>query len=853
MPISTIDNFNINAKLAIDSRMVASNSTVRDAIAYKYDGLKVFQLDTRYTYVWNQTSFNTTGITSSSWDVEGGGGSIGTGTPFRATMWNSLGSGLNDTSIVVAPIDPSSEQNQKIGIGSAPKGAFQIDGNYTQTYLGGTPSNPFVIDKGAARTTLGDNWYYSSGDKYSNIYYGSSVIDLNNGSIIFKGRTASSGNSLSTYFTIAPTLNSTSNDISVNGTRFGSTATSIYITKNGFNSTKSGSTHSVFIGVGAGTSNKGSDVIAVGLFSAANNIGSNVNAMGSGTVQANGGSDVNGFGYHSLALNTGNNVNAFGKYAGSSNTYENVNLFGYYAEATADGQTVFSTGLTDSSNNIISAIIGTSYLTQSHLIQFPNNDGTFVVSVNGTTASGDGSITLLSTTYSFWVQDNTYPDWINGPLGAYGISLGTMSVDDNIVPHINICSEEDGGPMRIMIGTTAIGGSLHIGLNGAYPSFFFSMNDGNFLTINTPNTSGMGFGWDNTSSSSVLQMSNIDSSYTHIYASLLTGGRSNYLPDNDGTFVLSVNGVTASSDGNIDIPTLPNYRIYTAILDQSDTRRPTDFVLDNQLSRIVRVASVKNPIDYTNQYGEGTFVAPLFNITRNQVTSLYVEITIDPTNEISSISVVSNVYFDYSSSDIFSCPILEKDWILYDNGDAYTFYILEETNKAWTRNATGVYYLGMTGGFIGTVPNINGFCNINDSTNVYFGEKLSDDLFRIITKNISGTYVDNALLQTPVDIRVYDGILPVISFTGDPSYTGLTDGYISAEWVIQPLVTPSYLSFTYWLDNDINTSITSTHSYDTNPVVVSGISHSYCDNFDVVLEAVYSYGTVSTSYSYTGC
>lgn len=62
MSIPLIDNFNINTELPIDSRMVASNSTVRDAISYKYDGMKVFLLDDRKTYIWNKNN--------SSWDEE---------------------------------------------------------------------------------------------------------------------------------------------------------------------------------------------------------------------------------------------------------------------------------------------------------------------------------------------------------------------------------------------------------------------------------------------------------------------------------------------------------------------------------------------------------------------------------------------------------------------------------------------------------------------------------------------------------------------------------------------------------------------------------------------------------------
>ena len=69
--ISIITNFDVNENVPIDSRIVASNSTVRTNIQYKYEGLKVYQLDNQQSYIWD--GFN--------WRVEyngiyGGSGSI---------------------------------------------------------------------------------------------------------------------------------------------------------------------------------------------------------------------------------------------------------------------------------------------------------------------------------------------------------------------------------------------------------------------------------------------------------------------------------------------------------------------------------------------------------------------------------------------------------------------------------------------------------------------------------------------------------------------------------------------------------------------------------------------------------
>ena len=44
--ISIITNFDVNQNIPIDSRLVATSSSERDAINYKYDGMKVYQTDT---------------------------------------------------------------------------------------------------------------------------------------------------------------------------------------------------------------------------------------------------------------------------------------------------------------------------------------------------------------------------------------------------------------------------------------------------------------------------------------------------------------------------------------------------------------------------------------------------------------------------------------------------------------------------------------------------------------------------------------------------------------------------------------------------------------------------------------
>jgi hypothetical protein len=71
--INIITNFDLNAEFPLDSRLVASGSTARNAIQYKYDGMKVYDTSDRQSYIWDD-SFST-------WRVEyngiyGGSGSL---------------------------------------------------------------------------------------------------------------------------------------------------------------------------------------------------------------------------------------------------------------------------------------------------------------------------------------------------------------------------------------------------------------------------------------------------------------------------------------------------------------------------------------------------------------------------------------------------------------------------------------------------------------------------------------------------------------------------------------------------------------------------------------------------------
>lgn len=64
MSVNVITNFNINTNAPIDSRIVASNSVVRNSIHWTYEGLKVYQIDNQKNYIW----------IGGTWSIEGGSG-----------------------------------------------------------------------------------------------------------------------------------------------------------------------------------------------------------------------------------------------------------------------------------------------------------------------------------------------------------------------------------------------------------------------------------------------------------------------------------------------------------------------------------------------------------------------------------------------------------------------------------------------------------------------------------------------------------------------------------------------------------------------------------------------------------
>lgn len=79
MAIQIIDGFQVNTALPIDNRIVASGSVARNAIPYKYHGLRVFDISNNIPYVWN----------GASWISENASGIVGSGTTDYFPLYTS--------------------------------------------------------------------------------------------------------------------------------------------------------------------------------------------------------------------------------------------------------------------------------------------------------------------------------------------------------------------------------------------------------------------------------------------------------------------------------------------------------------------------------------------------------------------------------------------------------------------------------------------------------------------------------------------------------------------------------------------------------------------------------------------
>lgn len=168
MSINIASQFKLNAYIPIDSRIVASGSTARGAIQFKYDGLRVFDTSDRITYTWNESvsSWQNSDITA-------------TGQANYMTRW-ATSTGLTSSGIYYQV--GSNINKGKVGINtSSPQGILQINSDSGS-------SQPFVIHKGSS-TLLAYNFFNNGNDQYFDFTVGSGAIRfINDGSIDFLTR-----------------------------------------------------------------------------------------------------------------------------------------------------------------------------------------------------------------------------------------------------------------------------------------------------------------------------------------------------------------------------------------------------------------------------------------------------------------------------------------------------------------------------------------------------------------------------------------------------------------------------------------------------------------------------------------
>ena len=143
MSIQIIDGFKLNLSKPIDTRMVAANESVRNNIQYKYDGLRVFDLNDKKGYVWYDNTWNL----DSSGGVIGGGSGGSLGTPNKLLKISNDGLSVSETNIL--------HSNDNVSIGSTyvdsdyrlyVVGGIKTDGNLEATYLKGNGNNITDID-----------------------------------------------------------------------------------------------------------------------------------------------------------------------------------------------------------------------------------------------------------------------------------------------------------------------------------------------------------------------------------------------------------------------------------------------------------------------------------------------------------------------------------------------------------------------------------------------------------------------------------------------------------------------------------------------------------------------------------
>ncbi len=239
---------------------------------------------------------------------------------------------------------------------------------------------------GNANSALGwDSLSESTGDRNCAIGFQSGKGNTGNDNVFIGDNSGSSniGNNVLAIGKLSAESNNSNNVIAIGNSAAKTNTASEIVAIGGSALNQNSKQGSIGIGLNAGVSNSGDELIAIGREAAITNSGANVIAIGPETASGN----------------IGTGVIAMGFGTGTGNTFNNVVLLGDSVTASANNQMVV---LANTSVNI-KAATDFNNVTADRVVNFPDADGTMVLSVNGTAPNAAGDVTLsVGAPYLVW-------------------------------------------------------------------------------------------------------------------------------------------------------------------------------------------------------------------------------------------------------------------------------------------------------------------------------------------------------------------------------------------------------------------------------------------------------------------
>jgi hypothetical protein len=183
MATQIIDGFQVNTASPIDNRIVASGSTARNAIPYKYHGLRVFDISDNVPYVWN----------SSSWVSENASGVVGSNTIVNYIPLYTSTNVVSNSVIY--------QVGSNIGVNTlSPSATFSVNGSLSATTLSGNGSsltnlNASNLSSGSlslSRLSNGSSGWLLSGASGAPVYVNPSQVSVGTASVALSAITSAS-------------------------------------------------------------------------------------------------------------------------------------------------------------------------------------------------------------------------------------------------------------------------------------------------------------------------------------------------------------------------------------------------------------------------------------------------------------------------------------------------------------------------------------------------------------------------------------------------------------------------------------------------------------------------------------